>query len=144
VELRSRRPSGPGRQTMTAGRLRSTPCIGIFALFTYPALARATPNQSSRGPAGDVHGTIAYAPTTVGRKACHPQCAMAEDSEKAALIKVGACGVCGTDLHILKGHWPKQLPWPFTLGHEIGGVLVEVGSEFNEDFMSKKLEVGSK
>ena len=34
----------------------------------------------------------------------------------AALIKVGACGVCGTDLHILKGHWPKPLPWPFTLG----------------------------
>ena len=22
---------------------------------------------------------------------------------KAALIKIGACGVCGTDLHILKG-----------------------------------------
>jgi threonine dehydrogenase-like Zn-dependent dehydrogenase len=64
--------------------------------------------------------------------------------KKAALIKVGACGVCGTDLHILKGHWPKPLPWPFTLGHEIGGVLVEVGSEFTEDFMSKKLEVGSK
>src|SRR5229473_1851781 len=63
---------------------------------------------------------------------------------KAALIKVGACGVCGTDLHILKGHWPKPLPWPFTLGHEIGGVLVEVGSEFSEDFMSKKLGVGSK
>src|SRR5579872_3873280 len=51
-------------------------------------------------------------------------------SSKAALIKIGACGVCGTDLHILKGHWPKQLPWPFTLGHELGGVLVEVGSEF--------------
>ena len=41
-------------------------------------------------------------------------------SSKAALIKIGACGVCGTDLHILKGHWPKQLPWPFTLGHELG------------------------
>ena len=27
--------------------------------------------------------------------------------KKAALIKIGACGVCGTDLHILKGHWPK-------------------------------------
>ncbi len=64
--------------------------------------------------------------------------------KKAALIKVGACGVCGTDLHILKGHWPKPLPWPFTLGHEIGGVLVEVGSEFTEDFMSKPLKVGSK
>jgi NADPH:quinone reductase-like Zn-dependent oxidoreductase len=64
--------------------------------------------------------------------------------KKGALIKVGACGVCGTDLHILKGHWPKPLPWPFTLGHEIGGVLVEVGSEFCEDFMSKPLKVGSK
>jgi threonine dehydrogenase-like Zn-dependent dehydrogenase len=64
--------------------------------------------------------------------------------EKAALIKIGACGVCGTDLHILKGHWPKKLPWPFTLGHEIGGVLVELGSELNEDFMSKPLQVGSK
>src|ERR1700732_3869866 len=63
---------------------------------------------------------------------------------KAALITVGACGVCGTDLHILRGHWPKQLPWPFTLGHEIGGVLVEVGSEFSEDFMSKPLTKGSK
>ncbi|MFZ2068268.1 MAG: alcohol dehydrogenase catalytic domain-containing protein, partial [Xanthobacteraceae bacterium] len=63
---------------------------------------------------------------------------------KGALIKIGACGVCGTDLHILKGHWPKQLPWPFTLGHELGGVLVEVGSEFTEDFMSRPLKVGTK
>ena len=28
--------------------------------------------------------------------------------KKAALIKVGACGVCGTDQHILKGHWPRN------------------------------------
>ena len=65
-------------------------------------------------------------------------------SSKAALIKIGACGVCGTDLHILKGHWPRQLPWPFTLGHELGGVLVEVGNEFKADFMEKSLAVGSK
>ena len=42
--------------------------------------------------------------------------------KEAALIAIGACGVCGTDLHILKGHWPKPLPWPFTLGHELGGI----------------------
>jgi threonine dehydrogenase-like Zn-dependent dehydrogenase len=63
---------------------------------------------------------------------------------KAALVQIGACGVCGTDLHILKGHWPKQLPWPFTLGHELGGIIVEAGSEFKEDFMSKPLQVGSR
>ncbi len=27
--------------------------------------------------------------------------------ENAALMQIGACG---TDLHILKGHWPKPLP----------------------------------
>ena len=57
--------------------------------------------------------------------------------KKAALIQIGACGVCGTDLHILKGHWPKPLPWPFTLGHELGGVIVEAGPEFTEDFMGR-------
>src|SRR5467141_2260577 len=64
--------------------------------------------------------------------------------KNAALIQIGACGVCGTDLHILKGHWPKPLPWPFTLGHELGGVIVECGGQFTEDFMGKPLKVGSK
>ena len=64
--------------------------------------------------------------------------------KKAALIKIGACGVCGTDQHILKGHWPKPLPWPFTLGHGLGGVLVEVGNAFKDDFMSRPIGVGSK
>lgn len=63
---------------------------------------------------------------------------------KAALIKIGACGVCGTDQHILKGHWPKPLPWPFTLGHELAGVIVEIGDELTTDFMGKPIGVGSK
>lgn len=63
---------------------------------------------------------------------------------KAALIQIGACGVCGTDLHILKGHWPKPLPWPFTLGHELAGVIVEKGKALTADFMGRPLEVGSK
>ncbi|MEM7430038.1 MAG: alcohol dehydrogenase catalytic domain-containing protein, partial [Pseudomonadota bacterium] len=63
---------------------------------------------------------------------------------KGALIKIGACGVCGTDQHILKGHWPKELPWPFTLGHELAGVIVEIGDELKTDFMGKPIGVGSK
>ena len=43
--------------------------------------------------------------------------------DRAALIRIEACGVCGTDLHILRGHWPKRLPWPLTLGHELAGVI---------------------
>ncbi len=61
---------------------------------------------------------------------------------KAALMQVGACGVCGTDLHILKGHWPKPLPWPFTLGHEVAGIIVEKGPDLVQDYMERPLEVG--
>jgi threonine dehydrogenase-like Zn-dependent dehydrogenase len=63
---------------------------------------------------------------------------------KGALIQIGACGVCGTDQHILKGHWPKPLPWPFTVGHELAGVIVEIGNELTSDFMGKPIGVGSK
>ena len=63
---------------------------------------------------------------------------------KAALFTIGACGVCGTDLHILAGHWPKPLPWPFTLGHEVAGVIDEIGPELTHDWMGNELKVGSK
>ncbi len=63
---------------------------------------------------------------------------------RAALMQVGACGVCGTDLHILAGHWPKPLPWPFTLGHEVAGLILEIGDELREDYMGNPLQVGSR
>jgi threonine dehydrogenase-like Zn-dependent dehydrogenase len=66
-----------------------------------------------------------------------------EVGAKAALIAIGACGVCGTDLHILQGHWPSPLPWPFTLGHELAGVVVEIGDELTQDYVGLPLEVGS-
>ena len=63
---------------------------------------------------------------------------------KGALIRIGACGVCGTDQHILKGHWPKPLPWPFTLGHELAGEIVEIGPELKTDHSGKPIKVGSR
>jgi threonine dehydrogenase-like Zn-dependent dehydrogenase len=64
--------------------------------------------------------------------------------KKAALIQIAACGVCGTDLHILQGHWPKPLPWPITLGHELAGVIVEIGDELTNDYVGLPLQVGSR
>lgn len=43
------------------------------------------------------------------------------------LIKVGMAGVCGTDLHIFHGLFPKVRP-PVTLGHEFCGEVLELGS----------------
>lgn len=42
------------------------------------------------------------------------------------LIKVTACGVCRTDLHLLDGELPNAY-YPVTPGHEIVGRVVEVG-----------------
>jgi len=62
----------------------------------------------------------------------------------AALLTVAACGVCGTDLHILAGHWPKPLPRPFTLGHEVAGITDEIGPELTHDYMGNRLRAGDK
>src|SRR5215831_7774733 len=41
------------------------------------------------------------------------------------LVRVSACGICHTDLHVMKGEVP--FPLPAVLGHEISGVVDEVG-----------------
>ena len=64
--------------------------------------------------------------------------------DAAALIRIEACGVCGTDLHILQGHWPRPLPWPLTLGHELVGVIEEIGPSLDTDFMGQPLAVGDR
>ncbi len=33
------------------------------------------------------------------------------------IIRVGACGICGTDLHIAEGEFPPT-PYPIVPGHE--------------------------
>jgi succinate semialdehyde reductase (NADPH) len=42
-----------------------------------------------------------------------------------ALVQVAACGVCHTDLHVMKGE--VAFPTPAVLGHEISGTVVELG-----------------
>ena len=42
------------------------------------------------------------------------------------LIRMAACGVCHTDLHVMTGHVPA--PLPAVLGHEGAGVVAEVGA----------------
>jgi 2-desacetyl-2-hydroxyethyl bacteriochlorophyllide A dehydrogenase len=44
------------------------------------------------------------------------------------VVKVGACGICGTDLHIADGHFPPT-PYPIVPGHEFAGEIVELGAD---------------
>ncbi|MEH7747698.1 alcohol dehydrogenase catalytic domain-containing protein, partial [Neobacillus drentensis] len=46
------------------------------------------------------------------------------------IIKVKSCGICGTDQHIYHGHpGSAEVHPPIVLGHELAGVVVEVGAE---------------
>lgn len=45
-------------------------------------------------------------------------------------IDVHHCGACHTDLHVLKGELP--FPAPAVLGHEVAGVVSEVGSHVDD------------
>src|SRR5712692_8334814 len=42
------------------------------------------------------------------------------------LLRVAACGVCHTDLHVIKGE--VKFPTPAVLGHEITGIVAELGA----------------
>lgn len=44
------------------------------------------------------------------------------------LVRVGACGICGTDLHLLDGDSPLT-HYPIIPGHEFAGEIVALGSE---------------
>lgn len=43
------------------------------------------------------------------------------------LIKVMACGICGTDIHILRGEYIGD--YPVIPGHEFSGIIEELGED---------------
>jgi L-iditol 2-dehydrogenase len=52
------------------------------------------------------------------------------------IVKVDACGICGTDFHIYRGEAPSKPP--VIIGHEYAGVITEIGKHV------KYLNVGNK
>jgi alcohol dehydrogenase/L-iditol 2-dehydrogenase len=48
------------------------------------------------------------------------------------LLEVQAVGVCGSDLHMWTGQQSWPMKYPVVLGHEFGGVILEVGRGVND------------
>jgi threonine dehydrogenase-like Zn-dependent dehydrogenase len=48
------------------------------------------------------------------------------------VLRVAACGICGSDLHITEDPEPFGIGAGFVLGHEFAGEVVEIGSEVTD------------
>ncbi|KAF8411812.1 hypothetical protein HHK36_004371 [Tetracentron sinense] len=56
-------------------------------------------------------------------------------------LKVLYCGVCHSDLHFIKNEWGMSM-YPLVPGHEIVGVVTEVGSKVEKFKVGDKVGVG--
>jgi len=80
--------------------------------------------------------TVIDAPKPVGRE---------------VLVRIERCGLCHSDLHIQDGYadlgggkkldTTRGMTLPFTLGHEIAGVVEEVGTDVSRDLVGAKRAV---
>ena len=50
-----------------------------------------------------------------------------EPGEQEVLVRVAACGICGSDVHGYDGSSGRRIP-PLVMGHEAAGVIVSVGA----------------
>lgn len=51
-----------------------------------------------------------------------------EPAPDEVLVRVAACGICGSDVHGLDGSSGRRIP-PLVMGHEAAGVVAAVGAE---------------
>src|SRR5204863_5532298 len=49
-----------------------------------------------------------------------------------ALVRVEACGVCGSDVFLQKGGFGAAVSYPLVPGHEAAGVVAAVGPDVTE------------
>ena len=50
-----------------------------------------------------------------------------EPGEQEVLVRVAACGICGSDVHGYDGSSGRRIP-PLVMGHEAAGVIASVGA----------------
>src|SRR3979490_905913 len=72
-------------------------------------------------------------------------------SAKEVLVRIERCGLCHSDLHIQDGYaglgggkkldTTRGMTLPFTLGHEIAGIVEEVGPDVSKDLIGAKKAV---
>ena len=76
--------------------------------------------------------TDALVPTTIERRELGPHDVM---------IEIKYAGICHSDIHTARGEW-GPVSWPIVVGHEIAGVVSEVGSAVTKHAVGDRVGVG--
>ncbi|WP_336714097.1 NAD(P)-dependent alcohol dehydrogenase [Arthrobacter sp. USHLN218] len=71
-------------------------------------------------------------PTTIERREVGPH---------DVLIEIKYAGICHSDIHTVRGDWGPQ-PFPLVPGHEIAGIVAEVGSAVTKHAVGDRVGVG--
>ncbi len=58
------------------------------------------------------------------------------------LVRVAACGICGSDVHGYDGSSGRRIP-PIVMGHEAAGTVVEVGAEVDRERIGDRVTFDS-
>lgn len=75
------------------------------------------------------------APETIAvERVADPTCAPDE-----VVVRVAACGICGTDVHIYRNEYMSQ--FPLIPGHEFSGTVVEVGKAVTDVQVGERVAV---
>lgn len=70
-------------------------------------------------------------------------CPVPDPAPGTILIQQEMCGVCGTDIHIYRGHLPG-IEYPVALGHEFVGIIAALGKGVSEDYLGNPVKVGDR
>src|SRR4051794_4006793 len=111
------------RRSLGLRGAHSTP-FGTKCVPTFRAMATDTfTAPSSKTTTARAVGTLApeapLGPLEIQRRALGP---------KDVRIDIKFCGVCHSDIHFARGEW-GEVPYPAVPGHEIAGIVAEVGPE---------------
>lgn len=63
---------------------------------------------------------------------------------RAALVKMEACSICGTDVHLWQGSLSLKVDLPVIIGHEMVGRIVSLGEAVRSDSVGQDLKVGDR
>ena len=62
----------------------------------------------------------------------------------AALVKIEACSICGTDIHVWQGDLSMAVNLPVIIGHEMVGSVLKLGEGADRDSVGNPLHVGDR